>query len=81
MTYSVPFADYEADMKESAEFAAAIIRQLRRRAADRDRFIAAIVEAAGGEVRIPIEIFSRPPATLTQWEDVADHSIIFKVTR
>ncbi|QIG73423.1 hypothetical protein EVC03_115 [Rhizobium phage RHph_Y5A] len=77
MTYSVPFAECEADMKESA----AIIRQLRQRAVGRDRFIAAIVEAAGGEVRIPLEIFSRPPATLTQWEDVADHSIIFKVTR
>jgi hypothetical protein len=81
LTYSVPFADYEADMKETAEQAAGIIRKLRREITNRDQLIIWLIKAAGGEIRVPIERMLETDGTFQVWEDPANFARIYKVEK
>jgi hypothetical protein len=76
MTYSVPFADYEA-----AQQAAAIILNLREELRQRDRAILALIAAAGGSISVPIGVIGNPPDTLTVMEDPANFCMIYTTSR
>lgn len=81
MTYSVPFADYEADMRENAEQAAGIVRKLRKDITDRDRLIRMLIAASGGKIEVPLEVMSDPPDQLVVMFDPANFRMIYSVKR
>lgn len=79
----VGMAYYQADMKETADAAAAIIADLKKRVAQAERALAETVLAAGGKVEIPMYELQRPDSRFEfmQERNYANMTLVFKARR
>jgi hypothetical protein len=78
----IEFADYQADMRETAEQAAGIISSLKESSDGYKRALAAAVLAAGGEVTVPeTHLHSLQEVTLEVWRNPSDDTLTFKARR
>jgi len=79
----VAMSDYQADMKETADHAAAAIEYVSQKAKNAERLAMEAIIAAGGRVVIPANNLHAPRATFetTTWRNEADDTFIFEVKR
>jgi hypothetical protein len=78
----VTIADYQADMRETAEQAAGIISSLKESSDGYKRALAAAVLAAGGEVTVPENhLNGLQEVTLEVWRNPSDDTLTFKARR
>jgi hypothetical protein len=79
----VAMSDYQADMKETADHAAAAIEYVSQKAKNAERLAIEAIIAAGGRVVIPADRLQDPRATfeMTTWRNVADDTFVFEVKR
>ncbi len=71
---------YEAEQKRAQSLALALMEEVRRRDRHQVQIVAAIVEAAGGEVRVPRRLLVDPAELLEGQEHDIDGTLIY-ITR
>lgn len=78
----IPFAQYEADMRETSEQAAAIIEHQAREIRELKRGVAALVLAAGGRLVVSEDALHELPEYVLEVElDVMNRQRIFRARR